>query len=107
MWNETQTILLETAEETIGFKQRQKQKMWISDETFAIVKEKREAKSKCPEKYRELKTVVQRHLRGDKQQYLDGVCKEAEDANANGNTRKWFQIVRAMTQEFKPRFNRI
>jgi len=58
LWNETKTVLLETAEETIGFKQRQKRKMWISDETFAIVKEKREAKTKCPEKYRELKTVV-------------------------------------------------
>jgi len=39
----------------------------------------------------------------DKQQLLEGMCAELEAANANGNSRQVFQIVKSMTRKFQPR----
>jgi len=49
---------------------KKKKKKWISDETFAVIREKREAKGKEKNRYKELKAEVQRNLRLDKQQQL-------------------------------------
>jgi len=40
---------------------------------------------------------VQRKLRVDKQQQLEGMCMELEAANSKGNYRQLFQIVKSMT----------
>jgi len=59
----------------------------MSDETYAAIREKREVKSKDNDRYQELKAEVQRKLRVDKQQQLEGVCVELEAANSKGNSR--------------------
>jgi len=46
LWKGTKTDLLEVAKEMIGCVKSQKKKKWISDETFAAIREKREAKGK-------------------------------------------------------------
>ena len=46
LWKGTKTVLLEVARETIGSVMSQKKKKWISDATFAAIREKREAKAK-------------------------------------------------------------
>jgi len=46
LWKGTKTVLLEVARETIGSVKPQKKKKWISDETYATIREKREAKGK-------------------------------------------------------------
>jgi len=61
----------------------QKKKKWISD-----------AKGKDKIRYQELKAEVQRKLRVDKQQQLEGMCMESEAANLKGNSRQLFQIVK-------------
>ena len=81
LWKGTKTVLLEVARETIGSVKSQKKKKWISDETCAAIREKREAKGKDKNQYRELKAEVQRKLRVDKQQQLEGMCMELEAAN--------------------------
>jgi len=80
----------------------QKKKKWISDETYAAIREKREAKGKDNNRYQELKAEVQRKLRVDKQQQLEGICMELEAAYSKGNSRQLFQIVKSMTQKFHP-----
>jgi len=45
MWNGTKRVLLEVARDTIRFAKLQKKKKWIFNETFAAIREKREAKS--------------------------------------------------------------
>ena len=67
IWKGTKTVLLEVARETIGSVKSQKKKKWISDETYAAIREKREAKGKHKNRYQELKAEVQRKLRVDKQ----------------------------------------
>ena len=46
----------------------------IYDETYAAIREKREANGKDKSRYQELKAEVQRKLRADKQQQLEGMC---------------------------------
>jgi len=65
--------------------------MDICDETFASIREQREATGKDRNRYQELKAEVQRKLRVDKQQQLEGMCMELEAANSNGNSRQLFQ----------------
>jgi len=60
----------------------------------AAIGEKREAKGKDKNRYQELKAEVQRKLRVDKQQQLEGMCMESEAANLKGNSRQLFQIVK-------------
>ena len=42
LWKDTKTVLLEVARETIGSVKSQKKKKWISDDTYAVIREKRE-----------------------------------------------------------------
>jgi len=67
LWKGTKTVLLELARETTGSVKSQKKKKWISDETFAAIREKRKAKGKDKNRYQELKVEIQRKLRVDKQ----------------------------------------
>jgi len=46
IWKGTQTVLLEVAREKTGSVKLQKKKKWVSDETYAAIREKREAKGK-------------------------------------------------------------
>ena len=107
LWKGTKTVLLEVARETIGSVKSQKKKKWISDETYAAIREKREAKGKDKNRYQELKAEVQRKLIADKQQQLEGMCMELEAANSKGNSRLLFQIVKSMTRKFRPRLRGI
>jgi len=54
----------------------QKKNKWISDATYAAIREKREAKGRDKKRYQELKAQVQRKLRVDKQQQLEGMCMD-------------------------------
>jgi len=77
----TKKVLLELARETFGSVKLQKKKKWISDATYTAIREKREAKGKDNNRYQELKAEVQRKLRVDKQQQLEGMCVELEAVN--------------------------
>ena len=45
IWEKTKTAIIETCKETIGYEQH-KRKKWMSDETWARVEERRQAKQK-------------------------------------------------------------
>jgi len=107
IWKGTKTVLLEVARETIGSVKSQKKNKWISDATYAAIWEKREAQVKDKKRFQELKAEVQRKLKVDKQQQLEGMRIELEAANSKGNSRKLFQIVKSMTRKFRPRLQGI
>jgi len=69
------------ARETVLSVKSQKETKWISDETYAAIREKKEAKGKDKNRYQELKAEVQKKLRVDKQQQLEIMCMEPEAAN--------------------------
>jgi len=92
LWKGTKAVLLEVASETNGCVKWQKKKKRISDETFVAIREKRAAKGKDKNRHQQLKAEVQRALRVDKQQQLEGMYVELEAANSKGNSRQLFQI---------------
>jgi len=94
LWKGTKTVLLEVARETVGSVKSQKKKKWISDDIYVVIREKRDAKGKDKNRYQELKAKVQKKLRVDKQQQLEGMCAELETANAKGNSSQVFRIVK-------------
>ena len=59
-WKGIKRVLLEVARETIGCVKSQKKKKWISDDTYAVIREKSEAKVKDKDRYQELKAEVQK-----------------------------------------------
>jgi len=99
LWKGANTVLLEVTRETIGFVKSQKEKKWISDESYAAIREKRGAKGKHKNRYQELKAEVQKKLRVDKQQHLEGTYMELEASNSKENSRQLFQID-SMTRKF-------
>ena len=44
LWKGTKAVLLEVARETIGSVKSQKKKKWISDGTYAVIREKERSK---------------------------------------------------------------
>ena len=103
LWQTTKTVLIDTAKEIVGYVDtRQKRKTWITDETFSVIRAKREAKSTDALKYKELKAEVQRKLRQDKQQQLNAVCDELEAANQKGDMRQVFRLAKTVTRKFQP-----
>ena len=62
--------------------------------------------SQHPEK-REPKAKVQRKLRVDKLQPLEGMCAKLKAVNSKGNSRQLFQIVKSMTRNIQPRLQGI
>ena len=50
-----------------------------------------------------MKAEVQKKLKVDKQQQLEGMCAELETANTKGNSRQVFQRLKSMTRKFQPR----
>ena len=82
---------------------RKRKRKWISANTYAVVREKREANSKNKHRYQELKAEAQKKLRVDKQQQLEGMCAELEAANAKVKSRQLFHIAKSMTGQFQPR----
>jgi hypothetical protein len=45
---------------------------------------------------------VQRKLREDKQNQLEGLCEKLEDSNNKGNMKQVYQTVKTLTAKFKP-----
>jgi len=46
LWKGTKTVLLEVARKTIGSVKSYKKKKWISDETYAAIREREKQKAK-------------------------------------------------------------
>ena len=104
MWRNTKNILLETAEQEVGYiKAKRDGNRWISDETITIIEAKREAKPKDKILYKKLKAETQKRVRQDKKKQLENMCKDIEESNKKGNTRNLFSTVRTLTKDFKPR----
>ena len=64
-----------------------------------MINEKNNAKTKDPQKYKELKSEVEKMLRKDKPKHLDHAL---ESASAIGNVRKLYRAVRSVTRKFQP-----
>ena len=89
LWMEVCDIVQETGIKTIPMETKCKKAKWLSREALQIAVKRREAKSKGEkERYKPLNAEFQRIARRDKKAFLSNQCKEIEENNRLGKTRK-------------------
>ena len=89
LWMEVRDILQETGIKTIPKKKKCKKAKWLSGEALQIVVKRRDMKSKGgKERYKHLNAEFQRIARRDKKAFLSDQCKEREENNRMGKTRR-------------------
>ena len=110
-WKRIKTAYLETAEECLGRKNRER-KEWMKEETWKAIEKRRETKKKCldaksqrlkerlEQQYQGENQEVRRLSRNDKRRYLDNLAVEAENAAENGNQGKVFKITKIISGNF-------
>ena len=105
LWKIVQTVSMEAARDTIGYKKPEKGKSWIKAQLMKLIKKRRATTYEDQTKYEILKAEVQKKLHQDKQKQWDELCNELEAANRRGSTRKLFHIGKAITRKCKPNLN--
>ena len=89
LWMEVRDTVQETGIKIIPKKQKCKKAKWLSGEALQIAKKRRDAKGKGEkERYTHLNEEFQRIARRDKNAFLRDQCKEIEENNRMGKTRK-------------------
>ena len=89
LWNEIHDTVQETGIKTIPMENKCKKAKWLSGEALQIALKRREAKSKgAKERHKYLNAEFQRIARRDKKAFLSNQCKEIEENNRMGKTRK-------------------
>ena len=92
LWNEVCDIVKETGIKTIPMEKKWKKAKWLSGEALQIGVKRREVKNKGEkERYMHLNAEFQRIVRRDKKAFFRDQCKEIEDKNRMGKTKRSLQ----------------
>ncbi|VDI73809.1 Hypothetical predicted protein [Mytilus galloprovincialis] len=106
--NNTQNVILETCEETLGYMQY-KRKNWMSDNTWVKVEERRKAKEnvlnatarqqkrQTHDLYREKDKEVKQNCKQDKRNYVEQLAQEAEIACNKGDIKSLYNITKELS----------
>ena len=89
LWTDIRDIVQIAGIKTIPKKKKCKKAKWLSDEALKIAEKRRKAKGKG-EKNAEFQRIAKR----DKKAFLKDQCKEIEENNRMGKTRKLFKKIR-------------
>ena len=88
-WMEVHDIVQETGIKTIPKKKKCKTAKWLSEEDLQIAVKRKEVKSKGKrERYKHLNAEFQRIVRRDKKAFFSHQCKEIEENNNMGKTKR-------------------
>ena len=92
LWMEVHDIVQEAVIQTFPKQKKCKKTKWLSEEALQIAEKGREAKGKGEkERYSHLNAEFQRVARRDKKAFLNDQCKEIEENNKMGKTRRHWQ----------------
>ena len=92
LWMDVGDIVQESVIKTVPKKKKCKKAKWLSDKALQIAEKRREAKGKEEkERYTHLNAEFQRIARRDKKAFLSDHCKEIEENNRMGKTRRSLQ----------------
>ena len=102
----TKNIFKEAAETHLKRRERQK-KRWITQDTMAKIKERRELKGRQTnntdkEKYRQLSKEIKRLCRADKANFITDKCDQIEKLSKQHNSRDMFKEIKSLTSTFQP-----
>ena len=98
-------VYTETSKTTLGHKTRQR-KEWISDVTWNLIEQRKEAKRKiltknterneeARQEYKRLNIEVKRSARQDKRDYVDNMAQEAQVAADKGDNQTVYKIIKS------------
>ena len=89
LWTEVCNTVQETGIKTIPMEKKCKKAKWLSEEALQIAVKRRDVKSKGEkERYKHLNAEFQRRARRDKKAFFSDQCKEIEENNRMGKTRR-------------------
>lgn len=71
-------IILQSAEEVLGKRERKKKNAWITEEILELMDERREQKNKDEQKYREIQKKIKKAVKKAKEEYYLKSCEEIE-----------------------------
>ena len=92
LWTEVRDIVQETGIKTISKKNKCNKANWMFEQALQIAVKRREAKSKGEkERYKHLNAEFQTIARRDKKAFLSDECKEIEENNRVGKTKRCVQ----------------
>ena len=92
LWTENRNTVQELVTKTIPNTKKCKKTKWFSEETGEIAEKRREAKGKEEkERHTHLNAEFPRIARRAKKAFLSDQCKEIEENNSMGNTRRILQ----------------
>ena len=106
-WRKIRTAFVETSENVLGFKERNK-KDWMTQQTWEKIRERKNVKEEMnvcktrarkielQNKYTEKNQEVKRSVRRDQRNYMDNLSYQAEDAANKGNLTELFAITRIL-----------
>lgn len=101
-------IYTESGEKILGFKRRKKEE-WIKEETWAKIDERKQIKQKFnsskserikqqfKEKFCQLDREVKKMAKSDKNDYVEKLATEAEDASSRGDLRTLYKITKTLS----------
>ena len=105
LWTEVCNILQEVVIKTLPKKKKYKKAKWLSEKGLPIAEKRREVKGKGEEEiYTHLNAEFQRIPRRDQKAFLSGQCKEIEENNRMGKTRRLFKEIRDIREHFMQRW---
>ena len=94
MWGKVKSAFNNTATSVLGYSGTQKQKKWISVETYTLVDERRTLKAHKQDSVSSAKhhNYLCREIRGrcvkDREDYINGICQEVEEPHLQKKSRK-------------------
>ena len=92
LWTEVHDIVQETGIKTIPKRKKCKKAKWLSEEALQRAVKRREVKDKGEkERYTHLYAEFQRRARRDKKAFLGDQCKEIEENNRMGKSKRFLQ----------------
>ena len=95
LWIEVRDIVEESGIKTIPKKKKCEKAKWLSEAALQKAMKRRKAKGKGEkERYTHLNAEFQRIAKRDKKAFLSDQCKEIEENNRMGKTRKLFKKIR-------------
>ncbi|CAG2251701.1 unnamed protein product [Mytilus edulis] len=107
-WEQTNNVILETCEETLGYMQY-KHKNWMSDNTWVKVEERRIAKEKVlnattrqqkrqtQDLYIEKDKEVKKNCKQDKRNYVEQLAQEAEITCSKGDMKYPYNTTKQLS----------
>jgi hypothetical protein len=101
LWASYKNILSETADQTLGKGKRYPKKPWISSEVLKLAEEKSNLRKKRSspdqeQRYKELRSEIQRKVRADKAVWLEDQCRQIDEFDRQGKSKKMFDTIKTV-----------